>query len=121
MMFLVVHPTKMKKDTQGAYEIPTLYDCSGSSDFRNQTHNGYTVYRVFDTDEVEGSTMFINQKTKFDFQGKIGESINFKYDLDSKRFYANGIKPTFNMTKKNQEIEPINYFEPNTKFDECPF
>jgi twinkle protein len=121
MMFLVVHPTKMKKDTQGAYEIPTLYDCSGSSDFRNQTHNGYTVYRVFDTDEVEGSTMFINQKTKFDFQGKIGESINFKYDLDSKRFYANGIKPNFNMTKKNQEIEPINYFEPNTKFDECPF
>lgn len=122
LMFLVVHPTKMKKDLQGNYEVPTLYDCSGSSDFRNQTHNGYTIYRVFETPQQEGSTMFVNQKTKFDFQGKIGERINFKYDIDSKRFYCNDIKPTFDMTRKEyNQIEVTNYFEPNTQFDETPF
>jgi twinkle protein len=40
IILLVAHPTKMRKDN-GLYNSPTLYDASGSSDFRNQTHDGF--------------------------------------------------------------------------------
>ena len=101
--------------------MPTLYDCSGSSDFRNQTHNGYTIYRIFESQNTEGSTLFVNQKTKFDFQGKIGESVSFKYDVPSKRYYVEGSNCSFDMTKKQQEHEEYDFkMMPNDKFD-TPF
>lgn len=87
LIFLIAHPTKMRKNETGNYEVPTLYDVSGSADFRNQTHDGYCIYRIFDTDQQEGQTMFINLKTKFDFQGEIGKDYRFKYHKHSKRYY----------------------------------
>ena len=121
MVFLVAHPTKMRKKDDGTYEMPTLYDCSGSSDFRNQTHNGYTIYRIFESQNTEGSTLFVNQKTKFDFQGKIGESVSFKYDVPSKRYYVEGSNCNFDMTKKQQQHEEYDFkMMPNDKFD-TPF
>ena len=76
IIFLVAHPTKMKKNDAGIYEIPTLYDVSGSSDFRNQVHCGYTIYRYFDDNP---RTTFVNLKTKYSFQGDIGASVDFIY------------------------------------------
>lgn len=90
IIFLIAHPTKMKKSENGLFEIPTLYDVSGSADFRNQTHDGFTIYRYFETEETEGYNAFINQKTKFDFQGKIGGQVNFEYDLETGRYFAKG-------------------------------
>jgi twinkle protein len=119
-IFLVAHPTKMKKDADGNYEMPTLYDVSGSADFKNQTHNGFTIFRQFETNEKEGYTLFSNQKTKFDFQGKIGELIKFKYHNPTGRYYVEGSNPEgFDLTQKQiPQIEVINYFEPNRDFDE---
>ncbi|MGV6830338.1 MAG: bifunctional DNA primase/helicase [bacterium] len=99
IMFLIAHPTKMKKNDQGIYDCPTLYDVSGSSDFRNQTHNGYTIYRHF-ANEVTGEEDhidFINMKTKFPFQGKMGELVKFKYHNVNGRFYANNVLPDFSL------------------------
>lgn len=91
IIFLVAHPTKMQKNEKtGVYNIPTLYDVSGSADFRNQTHDGFTIYRNFgDTNlGTEDGTDFINMKTKFSFQGEINKQISFNYHLPSGRYYA---------------------------------
>ena len=137
-LFLVAHPTKMKKNEKTlTYEVPKLYDVSGSADFRNQTHNGFTVYRHFagDNDE-EGSTDFYNLKTKFSFQGEIGGALKFRYHLPTARYYVDGCKPyIFDLTQS--EIEPIDFkeeeiyeqkkLEPNEEFaeqgqgEEAPF
>ncbi len=108
MIFLVVHPTKMKKTDTGAYEEPSLYDCSGSADFRNQTHDGFCIYRHFENQESgeSGRTDFVNLKTKMKFQGSIGERVSFNYDLVNGRYHAQGMPPsTFDMTKPMQELQ----------------
>jgi len=108
IIFLVAHPTKMKKDANGRYEIPSLYDVSGSADFRNQTHDGFSIYRYFPDQEQEGYNVFMNLKTKFDFQGKIGSTVNFEYDLRSGRYFAMG-KPRYldDMTQKKVEQKQL--------------
>ena len=99
IIFLVAHPTKMKKREDGTYDIPTLYDVSGSADFRNQVHAGYSIYRYFGEDE---RTTFINLKTKFSFQGKIGESVDLKYcHTNGRLLVPNYPNPHFDLTKKD--------------------
>jgi twinkle protein len=67
--FLVAHPTKLRKDaTTKKYEIPTLYSISGSAHFFNRTHNGMSIYRDFDTNQVD---VYV-QKVKFSWLGRIG-------------------------------------------------
>lgn len=90
VVFLVAHPTKMRKNDSGLYEQPTLYDVSGSSDFRNQTHDGFGIYRYFDTPDEKGYTTFTNLKTKMSFQGEIGANFDFEFDIPTGRYYAKG-------------------------------
>ena len=90
IIFLVAHPTKMKKDVSGVLEVPSLYDVSGSADFRNQTHDGYCIYRYFGDDE---HTIFENLKTKMKFQGEIGQRVEFNYHIPSGRYYERGTQP----------------------------
>lgn len=113
IIFLIAHPTKMKKSDDGLYEIPTLYDVSGSADFRNQTHDGFTIYRYFETEERSGYNIFVNQKTKFDFQGKIGGQVEFEYDLDTGRYFAVGHPKYFDdMTIPKEEKQEELSLEP---------
>jgi len=96
IIFLVAHPTKMQKQQNGLYSSPTLYDVSGSSDFRNQTHDGFSIYRYFGDEENEPMTVFENLKTKMKFQGEIGGSVEFDYHIPSGRYYEKGSSvPTF--------------------------
>ena len=88
VVFLIAHPTKMKKDDAGVYNTPSLYDVSGSADFRNQTHNGFAIHRYFEDENGSGYTKFINLKTKFQFQGNIGAESAFNYDVDNSRYYG---------------------------------
>jgi len=119
IIFLVAHPTKMKMNDEGAYSCPTLYDVSGSSDFRNQTHDGFAIYRNWETESDSGFTEFINLKTKYSFQGEIGAKVEFDYHLPSGRYYERGTEPpTHDLTIDfEQEVKPINY-DPD---GECPF
>jgi twinkle protein len=99
IIFLVAHPTKMAKDAAGKYLVPTLYDVSGSADFRNQTHDGFCIYRDIDPISGEDRSWFYNLKTKFIFQGEIGASEEFKYDRSTGRFYSvNGLPYLEDMT-----------------------
>lgn len=98
LVYLVAHPTKMQKDESGKYSVPTLYDVSGSADFRNQTHCGNTIHRSFGENEDDNYTTFYNMKTKFNFQGKIGESLDFKYCEINGRYYVKDTPlPTYNL------------------------
>lgn len=130
IIFLIAHPTKMQKNEQGIYNVPSLYDVSGSADFRNQTHNGYTIYRYWDNPEqgIEEGTEFFNMKTKFNFQGKIGESIKFKYCKHNGRFYTGNKEPIFSLITdeepKKEEIK-VPLITPDDAFgapdDQIPF
>lgn len=123
IIFLVVHPTKMKKNLDtGLFEEPDLYSCSGSADFRNQTHDGFCIYRHFPNEGTgeEGHTEFVNLKTKMKFQGEIGARVSFKYDVVNGRYYADGMpKSTFDMTAKDCEAQESPMMSPNNDaFDE---
>jgi twinkle protein len=80
----VAHPTKIKKEA-GKYEIPTLYQISGSANFFNKTDNGFTVYRDYQTGEV---VVYI-QKVRNEFVGKIGQ-VSFRYDKFTGRYSETG-------------------------------
>lgn len=129
LVFLIAHPTKMRKDEKTQkYEVPDLYSVSGSADFRNQTHNGFSIYRTFGDNEsgTEASTDFYNMKTKFNFQGVIGEKVSFNYCLVNGRYYEKGTKePTFSLItgEQKEEIPKINPAEAflNDDFDDKPF
>jgi len=112
VIFLVAHPTKMQKDLTGIYASPTLYDVSGSSDFRNQTHDGFSIYRYFEHKETEqeGYTVFENLKTKMKFQGEIGGKVEYDYHIPSGRYYEKGTQaPTYclidEIKQYNEEIK----------------
>jgi len=119
-IILVAHPTKMKKDEKTKeYEVPTLYDVSGSADFRNQTHNGFTIYRHFEKDNQEGYTVFYNMKTKLLYQGEIGAKCEFSYSLINGRYYERYTpEPLFNLIKGDefQEEKQQILIEPEDAF-----
>ena len=131
LIILIAHPTKMKKGDNKLYEIPTLYDVNGSADFRNQTHDGFCIYRYFADSTNEDKTLFINLKTKYSFQGEMGKNVEFEYHKPSGRFYAFGTEiPTFSMiddseyevAKKEVYVLPADAFEMNTdELDDIPF
>lgn len=122
IIFLVAHPTKMQKNERGVYSMPSLYDVSGSADFRNQTHDGYGIYRHFG-DEGEDFTEFVNLKTKYSFQGKMTEKVEFDYHIQSGRYYLRHTTPCleslidFNKEKEFKEEKQLPLLMPKDSFD----
>lgn len=81
--FVVAHPTKMRFNYENnCYEIPGLYDISGSANFYNKADIGLVAYK--EPDE-QYKTRIIIQKVKFKFWGKIGE-IKYAWDKDNGRY-----------------------------------
>ena len=128
IIFLVAHPTKMKKNEKGIYDMPTLYDVSGSSDFRNQTHNGYCIYRYFGENLEDNKTEFVNLKTKFSFQGEIGGKEIFNYCNINGRYFIDGQElPIFSFLEDKKEtieenittetLQELPKIDPSSAFD----
>lgn len=85
LVHLVAHPTKMKKDTSGKAEIPTLYDINGSSHFYNKAFYGISIYRDGDISK------FIVQKVKFRHLGNTSGSVSeYRFNINNSRFSENG-------------------------------
>lgn len=80
-VFLVAHTTKMGKTKEGKWEIPTLYNISGSANFYNKTSNGITVYRNADS----GLTDVYVQKVKQSWYGEIGW-VSFRFDTMTRQY-----------------------------------
>lgn len=112
--FLVAHPTKMKKTDGKNFDVPTLYDINGSSNFYNKADNGICVYR----DKEIGVAYVYIQKVKFSHWGQEGMS-SYAYEPNSTRYY----KGTPDFTNWiNDAPTQVNVFEqpnsiqPNTNF-----
>ena len=87
-VILVAHPTKLGK-VGDKYEVPTLYNISGSAHFFNKTDNGITVYRDFGTGVVDVHI----QKVRYSWLGKVG-LCSFTYDVETRQYKAVGQEPT---------------------------
>lgn len=113
--FVVAHPTKMKmnQDT-GKYEVPGLYDISGSANFYNKADIGLSMYK----EENFKNTLYV-QKVKFKFWGEIGK-IEYNWDSVNGRYCEYGSDPTNWLAKKDQS-KTIDFSEPLEKNDEVPF
>ncbi len=82
LVFLVAHPKKMNKGSTGMYEVPNLYDVSGSAHFYNKTDYGVTIYRNYNESGVgyQNAVDIHVQKVKFKHLGGAGMcSLNYNY------------------------------------------
>ncbi len=123
LVILIAHPVKMGKNAAGEYEIPNLYNISGSANFFNMPDYGIVVYRNT-VDDVEVHF----QKIKFKHLGNRGMG-KFKYDTFSGRYAAISEDGHFKfdneshldkkmiLEKSQPDYNPNRNIEPNRDFD----
>jgi hypothetical protein len=85
---LVAHPRKMDK-TGAGYNVPRLYDISGSHHFFNVPDVGIAVHRSFQNGQKDPVEVHI-QKMKYHFRGKLGR-IDYEFDRESGQYSEDGI------------------------------
>jgi twinkle protein len=67
----VAHPQKLYRDKDsGNYPVPTLYDISGSANWRNKADNGIVIWRDFSNAQTPVEVH--SQKIRFRQIGKLG-------------------------------------------------
>lgn len=118
-LFLVAHPTKIKKRKDGdKYDIPTLYDIAGSANWYNKAELGITVYREFSSDfkTTKHTAVFI-QKVKHRFMGHTG-MVKFQFDQTCQRY--NEEKDFFQGSMLQLELDNPDYFE-DTVYEDPEF
>jgi len=69
-VWFVAHPTKLRKGDNGSYPVPTPYDISGSSHWRNKADNCLTIFRDVKADDQRVQLHI--QKIRFRQVGKVG-------------------------------------------------
>jgi len=97
---LVAHPRKMDK-TGGNYNVPRLYDISGSHHFFNVPDVGIAVHRTFDNGTKDPVEVHI-QKIKYHFRGKLGR-IDYFFNRDSGQYSEDD--KFENLLNKKYELE----------------
>lgn len=87
-IWIVAHPTKLRRNEDGTEPIPNLYDISGSANFRNKADFGLTIWRDLTTND---STVQVHvTKARYADQGRLG-AVRFTYDPPTKRMTAKEI------------------------------
>lgn len=116
LVFLVAHPRKMNKQGN-VFDIPTLYDISGSANFYNKTDYGFCIYRLMKEDGTgyQNQVEIHWQKIKFKHLGESGVS-ELQYNFNNGRFNHNGYYDNTNWIIG--ESETSEQLEQQT---ECPF
>jgi twinkle protein len=81
-VWIVAHPQKLRKNEDGTYPVPRLYDISGSAHWFNKADNGIAVYRK----DPKGNDVEVYvQKIRFREVGQIGR-IDMRFIKDSGTF-----------------------------------
>jgi len=101
-IWLVAHPTKLYRNKNGEYPVPTLYDISGSAHFRNKADNGIVVWRNLNEPDKPSVEIHV-QKVRFREVGKIGGA-ELKYDLATGA-YEDWLRPKPARTKERDGSE----------------
>lgn len=81
-MFIVAHPTKLAKNDDGVYPVPTPYDISGSANWRNKADACISVWRDYQAND--GIVQLHFQKIRNKYLGKLGQ-VNLQW------FFPNGL------------------------------
>lgn len=84
---LVAHPKKMDKTSAG-YNVPRMYDISGSHHFFNVPDVGIAVHRTFENGQKDPVEVHV-QKIKYHFRGKLGR-IDYEFNRDSGQYSEDG-------------------------------
>ena len=84
-VWVVVHPTKLLKDKDGQYPVPTPYDCAGSAHWRNKSDNCLAVWREMDPDNRVVEIHI--QKIRFKDVGQAGHKAELVFHRPTNRFY----------------------------------
>ena len=87
LVVLVAHPRKMDRTSAG-YNVPRLYDISGSHHFFNVPDWGLAVHRSFQDGQKDPVEVHI-QKIKWHFRGKLGR-IDYEFDRASGQYSEDG-------------------------------
>lgn len=69
-VWVVAHPTKLRRNDDGTYPVPTPYDVSGSAHFNNKADNAITIYR--NPTQPDKPTQIHVQKIRFREIGQVG-------------------------------------------------
>lgn len=108
-LFLVAHPRKIpRKKESKLFDVPTLYDISGSANWFNIADNGMVAYRHFTEDLSESYPIVYMQKVKHKFIGRTGFA-KFDYDISCQRYIEKGESYTLNELDNYIQICPEGY------------
>lgn len=94
-VWIVAHPQKIYRE-DGKYPVPTLYDISGSANWRNKADNGIVVWRDFGNDQMPVEIHV--QKVRFRQIGRIGMA-KLRYDKVTQTYADLGFEDRRNETR----------------------
>ena len=86
-VWIVAHPTKLRRTEDGEEPVPTLYDIAGSANFRNKADIGITVWRDITLNDSKVNVHIT--KVRYADQGQLG-TVQFGYHAPSKGIYEIG-------------------------------
>lgn len=105
--WVVAHPTKLKKDMDGNYPVPTPYDISGSANWRNKADNCISIWRDLSPEPQHRLVEVHVQKIRHKSVGRLGVA-KLNYDYLTGRYSGNTpSKPPFQTMSKSPNGEEI--------------
>lgn len=84
--WIVAHPTKLIKDKEGHYPVPTPYDISGSANWRNKADNCISIWRDLDPQRRSQTVEIHVQKVRNKIVGSLGMA-SLRYDRVTGRYH----------------------------------
>ena len=83
-VFIVAHPTKMQKQDDGLYPVPTPYDINGGAAWRNKSDNCLAIWR-----QIEPNNALVEvhiQKVRFRNLGTMGATVALTFNRWTGRY-----------------------------------
>jgi len=87
LVFIVAHPTKMYKDSNGKIEEPTMYNIKGGGEWYDASYHGILVHRDYENKTVKAKIL----KVKFQNLGENGAEAHFTWEPKSGCFIPHEI------------------------------
>jgi len=87
LVFIVAHPTKMYKDSNGKIEEPTMYNIKGGGEWYDASYHGILVHRDYENKTVKAKIL----KVKFQNLGENGAEAYFTWEPKSGCFIPHEI------------------------------
>ena len=79
LVFIVAHPTKMYKGSNGKIEEPTMYNIKGGGEWYDASYHGLLIHRDYEAKTVKAKVL----KVKFQNLGENGAEAYFKWEPKS--------------------------------------